>query len=215
MIENLYTNYSDYQLTEYQKKYLNLGLNFCPRRDKLNKTGVIAALMRWERVMRWVEFWYRKKNEQSLDVIMEEDEEEEDEDINNNNNYEDRVFKDKEIKTNLPRKHNMRGALKDCIAGTKTGILGADLNDSQPNVAPAVIAAGEDLANLQKDRVLDIKPINKTGGTCILPFDACKQAMDAKMKETFVGRDGKVKPKYVEATKKDLQLQHARIKTLV
>ena len=57
------TNYSTIELTEAQRKVLNLGLNFCPRKEKVDKTEVVAACNRWERDMRWTEFWYRRQQE--------------------------------------------------------------------------------------------------------------------------------------------------------
>lgn len=106
--------------------------------------------------------------------------------MDNNNNYENRIFKDKEQKTNLPKGHSMRAGLRDCLAGVKTAILGAPLNECQPNMPPEVWAAGQDLVTLQKERVIVIKPSDKTGGINILPFDAYVKVMGDKLKQTFI-----------------------------
>ena len=205
-IGNLVTNYSTFELTEAQKRVLNLGLNFCPRRDKVNKTEVVAACNRWERNMRWTEFWHRQQQEEGVEGSETDDVEAD---------QPDRVFPDKEIKTNLPRGHNARAALNECIAATKFDILGAPLKRSQPNMSPEMKAAQKDLITLQREREIVIKPSDKTGGVCVLPFKAYKESMDSKLRETFVASDGTVKPKYLKASQKDLQAQHKQIKALV
>ena len=63
--------------------------------------------------MRWKEYWARQRGQQRLETVVEEEggeEEEEDE----TTRYEDRVFKDTEIKTNLPRNHSVPAALSAC-----------------------------------------------------------------------------------------------------
>ena len=101
------------------------------------------------------------------------------------------------------------------MAGVKTSILGAPLNESQPNMPLEVWAGGQDLVTLQKERVIIIKPSDKTGGINILPFDAYVKVMGDKLTQTYVAPDGTTKPKYVKVTKKDLKLQHQRIEKLV
>ena len=115
----------------------------------------------------------------------------------------------------MPRNHSMRAALSDCISGVKTAILGAPLNNCQPNIPPMVEAAGEDLVTLQRDRVIVIKPSDKTGSTCILNFEDYTNAMGEKLKQTYVAPDGSVKPKFVKVTKKTIAEHHAKIKDLV
>ena len=52
--------------------------------------------MRWERSMRWKEYWARQRGQQRLETVVEEEGGEEEED-DETTRYEDRVFKDKEI----------------------------------------------------------------------------------------------------------------------
>ena len=89
--------------------------------------------------MRWKEFWHRQQQEEG-----EEDSGTDEVEANQS----ERVFPDREIKTNLPRRHNARAALNDCIAATKFDILGAPLNRSQPNMTQEMEAAQKDLITL-------------------------------------------------------------------
>ena len=83
----------------------------------------------------------------------EEDDNDEGQDLDDGSTrYEDRVFKDKDIKTNLPRNHPVPAALSACIAATRFAILGAPLNNKQPNISPEVRAGGQDLVALQRER---------------------------------------------------------------
>ena len=157
--------------------------------------------------MRWREFWTKQRQQQGLETVIEEEEdndEVEEQDLDGGSTrYEDRVFKDTEIKTNLPRNHPVPAALSACIAATRFAILGAPLNNKQPNISPEVRAGGQDLVALQRERVLVIKPSDKTGGYCIMDFDDYKEGMDEKLKERFVGPDGVERDKYVRIDEKE------------
>ena len=125
------------------------------------------------------------------------------------------IFKNKEMKTNLPRKHPVPAALSACIAATRYSVLGAKLTNSQPNIPAVVRAAGKDLVTLQRERIITVKPSDKTGGMCILDFDDYKAGMDAKLKEKFVDRDGEERDKYVRCSDKQLRTQWQEIKKAV
>ena len=168
--------------------------------------------------MRWREFWSKQRQQQGLETVMEEEEDDNDEgqDLDDGSTrYEDRVFKDTDIKTNLPRNHPVPAALSSCIAATRFAILGAPLNNKQPNMSPEVRAGGQDLVTLQRERVLVIKPSDKTGGYCIMDFDDYKEGMDEKLKERFVGPDGVERDKYVRIDEKELKAQWKEVKEVV
>ena len=76
-------------------------------------------------------------------------------------------------------------------------------------------AAGKDLVTLQRERIITVKPSDKTGGMCILDFDDYKAGMDAKLKEKFVDRDGEERDKYVRCSDKQLRTQWQEIKKAV
>ena len=106
-----------------------------------------------------------------MDTVS-ESEEEEDEIVTEN------IFKSKEEKTNLPRNHSVPAALTACIAATRYSVLGAQLENSQPNISSVVRAGGKDLVTLQRERIITIKPSDKTGGICILDFEDYKDGME-------------------------------------
>ena len=61
-VKPLWTNYSKvHEITPAQSKFLNLGPNFCDMPKKFNRTEVEASLLRWERSMRWREFWTKQR----------------------------------------------------------------------------------------------------------------------------------------------------------
>ena len=62
--ENLFTNFSHVVLTPDQVNLLNKEANFCPTRESVNKTEVKVSNFRWERSMRWLEFWHGKEGDQ-------------------------------------------------------------------------------------------------------------------------------------------------------
>ena len=203
---NLWTNYSSHVLTPAQSQYLNLGLNFVFQPKKFNRTEVEASLMQWERAMRWKEFWHKHNHENQEDTTEEEDEQ---------IDIPDNIFKDKTKKTNLPRKHPVPAALKSCIAATRYDVVGADLNRVQQNISPSVQAAGKDLAKLQQERVITIKLSDKTGGKCLLDFEDYKSAMEEKLQEKFVTKDGIKLDKYVRCKESDLKQQWLKVKKAV
>ena len=64
-VKPLWTNYSRvHEITPAQSKFLNLGPNFCDMPKKFNRTEVEASLLRWERSMRWREFWSKQRQQQ-------------------------------------------------------------------------------------------------------------------------------------------------------
>ena len=163
--------------------------------------------MQWERSMRWREYWHKQKQQEGLDIVTESEEEEE---IVTEN-----IFRSKEQKTNLPRRHSVPAALTACIAATRYSVLGAQLKKLYPNICPEVRPGGKDLVTLQRERAVTIKPSDKTGGMCIMDFEEYKEGMEEKLDEKFVDRDGAVKNKYVKCTEKQLKKQWQEVKTAV
>ena len=157
--------------------------------------------MQWERSQRWKEFWHRTEQEDAT-----EDEEEEETAS---------IFKNKTQKTNLPRRHSPPQDLTACLAATKYDVIGSHIKKVQPNIPPDVRAAGRDLITLQKERVLVIKPTDKTGGVCLMDFGDYKASMDTKMEESFVDIDGVEKKKYVKTSEKYLKIQWKAVRDIV
>ena len=142
---HLWTNNSSHTLTPAQSKYLDIGLNFVFQPKKCNRTEVEASLMQWERSMRWKEYWIRQEEEAESDGMEEEEIDEE---------VRESIFKDRKLKTNLPRKHSVPAALTACKTATRYDVVGSQLNHVQETVPPVVRAAGKDLVTLQKERFI-------------------------------------------------------------
>ena len=207
---HLWTNYSSQTLTTAQSKFLDLGLNFVVLPQKFNRTEVEASMMQWERTMRWKEYWYSQRQKEQGESSSDGDDDEVEIETTREN-----IFKDKALKTNLPRKHSVPAALTSCISATRYSVLGAKLTNTQPNIPADVGAAGKDLVTLQRERCITIKPSDKTGGVCIMDFDDYKEGMDIKLKEKFTDRGGEEKDKYVKCSEKQLRTQWQEIKKAV
>ena len=55
-------NLSDFELTEPMKSLLNHGLGFVPTPKTINITQTLAELDKYNRRMRWTEFFFEKGN---------------------------------------------------------------------------------------------------------------------------------------------------------
>ena len=106
--------------------------------------------MQWERSMRWKEFWHKRMHQDETDSDEDEDPE-----------VTESIFKNKSVKTNLPRKHPVPAALTACLAATRYDVLGSRLNNIQSNISPLIRAASKDLVTLQREREIIIKPNDK------------------------------------------------------
>ena len=167
----------------------------------MNRTEVEADFRQWERGMRWTEFWHEEEEDSA-----------EDED---NWDRSEQIFQNRSKKTNLPRNHSVPQSLMSCIMATKYDVLGSSLRKVRTNIAPELRAAGQDLVTLQRERVIVVKPSDKTGGVCVLDFEDYKTAMDDKLQEKFLDINGEEKLKYVKTTEKDLKSQWTAVKTIV
>ena len=93
-------------------RILNRGLNFCVTPDNPNITELKVDYRKFERKMRWKEFFADKDNKDSDQTWIPE------------------VFPKE--KTNLPPKGGK--PLSDLLTGVKSELLGTKLNRNRPNV---------------------------------------------------------------------------------
>ena len=83
--------------------------------------------------------------------------------------YKPTIFK--KVKTNLPRKHPTPAGLKIFSNGLKSEIEDPlNRNKCRPNLPPDEIQVLQKLVQLQKERVITIKPCDKGFGIIILDY---------------------------------------------
>ena len=115
---------------------------------KLNLTQVLVEYQKFERTMLWTEFWANQPKQDFKPPIF------------------------KKVKTNLPRKHPTPAGLKTFLNGVKSEIEDPlNRNKCRPNLPPEEIQALKKLVQLQKERIITIKPCDKVAGIIILDFE--------------------------------------------
>ena len=128
----------------------------------------------------------------------------------------DKILLDTEVKTNHPRNHSTPAALKSCIAANMMNIPSSvNIRKVRPNISPAMRAAVGELIDLQRERVIVIKPSDKAGGFVIMDFDTYKADMDKKMEEKFVDTDSVEKLKYPLSSQEQLKREHELVKKII
>ena len=162
---NIVFNYSKIELTVHMTNVLNKGLNFCILPMKLDITQVLVDLKRFERTMIYTEFWHGRE-----DSINKE-----------------RIFKTK--KNNLPKNHETPDDLKVYLEAAKWELIDNKKRiKTECNLPSEEVKAIKELIQLQKDRVITIKPCNKGAGIFILDFQeylrACTDHLNSKQFQT-------------------------------
>jgi hypothetical protein len=105
-------------------KILNRGLNFCVTPDNINVTEMLADYRKFERKMRWKEFFHDKEDE--------------------NNHYIPPIFPQE--KSNLPPKGG--APLNNFLIGVKSELTRTRLNKIRPNISKSEREALKTLINL-------------------------------------------------------------------
>ena len=185
-------NYSSINLTESMEKVLNRGLNFAIMPLKLNMTQVLVDYKQFERTIIWQEFWFGR------DKVV----------------YKPPIFKTK--KSNLPSKHPTPPAVKVFLNSVKSEIMDPEnRNKARPNLPPDEIKALSELIELQRNRVITIKPCDKGAGIIILDFEeylqSCNQHLNAKQPQV----DGTFLPYYQKVTDETLNIAKEKIVNLI
>ena len=194
--EELLVNYTDIPLTAAMREVWWKGKNFVPDRNHPNKVDVCAGVARLTRSMRWDCFFKQWEREEGEEEVGEEVQEE-------------RILKDGEVKTNLPRGWQPPRALRDFESAVSFNATSpSNLVTIRPNLSPIEAAAIKDLQQLSRERVVVIKPTDKTGGLAMLPFGGYNAAMKTILAERFE-EEGLQKPTYPPSSqakvKKDFQ----------
>ena len=202
MSPDLFTNFSDHEMSEGQRSLLNKGPNFCPSRPKINTTEVKVSNFKWQRNMLWKE------------VFEGGDESEEEDGAGEVVVVEERILKKPSDKVNLPRGHSSPAELTNCIAATQVDILAAAPRSHCPNLSAEQRRGMEELKMKQKSRDIAIRRSDKCGGWVITNFDVYKAEGDRKLEEKFATEAGEEKPKYVKVSEVVLKKQHKHLKSM-
>ena len=176
-------NYSAITLTSSMSKILNRGLNFCVTPTNLNVTELLVDYRKFERKMKWKEFFHDKDKD--------------------NTEYIPPIFPKE--KSNLPPKGGT--SLNNFLIGVKSEMTGTKLNKARPNISDNETKALETLTNLQKSRQIVIKPCDKGAGIIICNYDdyvtSCEKDLSGKTPNN--------EPHYSKITSKDLNIAKSKI----
>ena len=145
----LYFNYSKIPISPAMDSLLNRGLNYCITPSKVNVTELLIDMDKFVRKFLWREFFYdQPSDEKRKEPIV------------------------KNEKTNLPKKHKTPEKLKMFLHATTSDLLDTKTrNKVHNNLPPEELEALKQLIELQKNRVITIKPADKGAGIVILEFD--------------------------------------------
>ena len=146
-------NYSSTVLTEPMLKVLERGLSFSVLPLKLNLTQVLVDFRRFERTMLWKDFWSTQQCEVQDKPIF------------------------KIRKSNFPKNHKTPNGLKTYLSSCKSEILDPkNRNKAEPNLPKDELNAIKELIQLQKERIITIKPCDKGAGIIVLNFEEYSKA---------------------------------------
>ena len=99
-------------------------------------------------------------------------------------------------KTNLP-KTAPPAPLRTFLNAYRSDILGSQLNKINTNLNSEEQTALDELADLQKQRLITIKPCDKTGGVAIINTTDYINSLEKQLAATFTDENG-VKSEYFE-----------------
>ena len=145
-------NYSDIVLTPDMESLLNRGLNFCVDPLKLNITDILMQWRKFERKMRWKEFF------NDFEIPNEEKEK---------NSWKKEIFPKE--KSNLPPKGSKN--LSNFLIGAKSELLGTKPNKTKSNITKGETEALKVLILMQREKQIVIKPCDKGAGIIICNYN--------------------------------------------
>ena len=213
--KSLFFNYTDIPLTEAMESVGSCGPGYVPDRVTTNPVDISVANLRMNRSMEWDGFFQMLEKKRSEEEGGEEEVEVAG-DGEGAGQSEQRMLKDRDVKTNMPRSWRKPAALKEFQNANLLNLTSpANLVKTRSNFSPLQRAGLRDMNQLSEDRTWVIKPTDKSGGFGIMPFDAYNRAMKEKLEETFKDQEGNLQPKYVVSSKAELKREWKRIAELV
>ena len=196
---DLVVNLSNFTLSEPMQKVLNRGLSFVPTPVGVNKSELIADFSRYERSIKWKNFFFQEEPHES-DGESEEDTQPRD------------LFKQK--KFNLPQAKT-HPAISDYLGGLRSDILGSIKKKVNPNIAEEEMQAIKELQKAQKEGKIIIKPADKAGGITLMEKSDYVTALEKQLKSVHTNNDGTCKNYYEKATEQDLRDVQIKVSHLI
>jgi hypothetical protein len=145
-------------------KILNRGLNFCVTPLTLNITEVLVDYRKYERKVKWVEFFNDQNEETDTDSVRE---------------WIPEIFRKE--KSNVPQ--NSSNAVKTFLSSVKSDITGSTFNKTRSNISKDEAEALKTLIKLQRNCVIIIKPCDKGAGIIIVDHDkyvsSCQRELES------------------------------------
>jgi hypothetical protein len=147
-------NYSKIELTKAMTKFMSRGLNFCINPKKFNMTELLVDVRKFERKLKWKEFFT-------------------DDDDTQINEWTPEIFPKE--KNNLPAKSSK--GLNNFITGIRGELRGTELNKVRPNLPGEEEEAIQTLILLQKSQEIIIKLWDKGAVIIICGFIETKMQL--------------------------------------
>lgn len=196
---NLITNLSDFTLNEDMTNLLNRGLSFVPCPKGVNKSQLVADLSRYERNMKWKEYFFQDEPQES-----------------NDNSEEETGPKDlfKQKKSNLPPT-KAPPALRDYLSAVRSDILGSIKKGVHSNISKEEAIAIKELQTAQKEGQIVIKPSDKGGGVTIMNKNDYVEALEKQLKSTHTNEDGTSCPFYVKSNEQEIKEFQSQTSSLI
>ena len=170
------------------EKVLNRGLKFAIQPLNLDITQVLVDYKRFERSVRWQEFWHERECDETREVP---------------------IFKTK--KTNFPKNHQPPQGLKMFLGAVKSEIMDPhNRNRVKCNLTDEELKALKEIVQLQKDLKIVVKPADKGAGITILDYD---KYMKASYEHLESKQDGN--PYYVKVNEDTLEEAKHKIQNLM
>ena len=200
---DLIHNFSSINLSSDMISLLNKGPGFVPVEKSLNITQTMADISRYDRRMKWHEYFSHEEQEniqKDLNVsFVTTDFEEDKESIQS-------IFKSE--KCNLP-KSKVPQSLSTFLAAVKSDILGSckKSNKLQDNLTPKERESMQLLIQAQSSGQIQIKPVNKRGEFAILNLSDYLDEMSSQLKAKFTHENGSSSNYYEKTDIKALEMQ--------
>ena len=186
-------NYSKVNLTQSMENLLNRGFNFSILPLKLDITQVLVDFKKFERSVIWHEYFH---------------------DSESNGDFRKRIFKSN--KCNLPKKYKSPKGLKTYLNSIKSEIMDhRNRNYVECNLPQDEIQALKELIQLQKEKVIVIKPCDKGAGMIILDYPVYMRACYEHLMSEKVMENGVSRNYYCRVDEMELERTKSKIKHLV
>ena len=205
-------NLSDYPLTSSMESLLSHGLTFVPTPGKLNISQLKSDIDKYTRKCLWKHYWFENdlnRGENISDDIVQHISDDHNEKVES-------VLKSS--KSNFPRT-SAPAPLKMYLNSIHSDIIGSCLKKHEEkkhcNISPTEKQAIKTLQNIQSQRLITIKEVDKGGGICIMNTDDYIIEMETQLRATFKNEDGTESKFYIPVKENVLNKKKKEISNLI